>query len=926
MMHYQDDDATGDDAAVAFCSQSAPKFAGRAWDLVIFDELNGQLWQVVGLAKPDADESDVLRALAKLAREARICAVADANADKDAVDFLLEAKRVPVVCDTPDCDAFAGKHVEVRAVVDYKTKAISKHATYLDVVETTAANDGQVGIACATVKAVKQIATMLRRRGVPVLAIHGKDSTTDKEHFTAVFSQISYVSHDQGVQGPNWPYYKAFVYSPTVTGGLSNNTCSLQLGVWSKYGPSVDQLSQQIKRCRKARHTIVWLLEDELLRARVPRLESTPSEPVVVTPELQVNSRAKSSLVAAWDFQAVLRWLGATARPYAQSADSDDSASDASPGAEAEAAVDDGADLTMDTVYSKPYEVNGQKLTYRMQMSPPPPIPTREDVVAAECAPDILAEELSHAHLAHDDVVRAVCARRFGGASLLDRLRISVALERQQRAANMLATLRAECERMKMGYSITVVVADKNTLERASAEVRRCFVVFMAELAMAEILWYFECMRQRSSLEEGMVVVHVANDHVACDKPPGEGDVRRAIRRRAAEAMRDVLGDGAASFESLARPAPDEHDHGLDDAGDTYLSHRIATYLAAFDDTPEGSDPPPYTHDSAVLLCKRFYSVMLLFGEANLDRVLLKVYGGLGRLLRAGAGTPDEFGFGLQKKELAEAERLLQEYHVLFRRDVQSKFRCVVEFCNDLAGAGGNFGSVRSLYTDAFVGGNDGKRRRLEQRVLVSTADDALRKAGVDKGLRAGPEDERRVLLFRSGAGVVSRTASRHRLPEWPNEARGERDEKVAKASDAVASLCSGPIGLRCSLKRKANQPLERFRELVNACLDPLGMRWEGPKDEHGYRTVKLHDMLRSPWVGDHVAEIPVRWSRFWKAVETEKQKGAVNKEVRRQRLEQVLALLRVPRAAGRRILHHGALSQPGDGDEDVGGDGATTE
>jgi hypothetical protein len=43
-------------------------------------------------------------------------------------------------------------------------------------------------------------------------------------------------------------------------------------------------------------------------------------------------------------------------------------------------------------------------------------------------------------------------------------------------------------------------------------------------------------------------------------------------------------------------------------------------------------------------------------------------------------------------------------------------------------------------------------------------------------------------------------------------------------------------------------------------------------------------------------------------------------------RLEQVLALLRVPRAAGRRILHHGALSQPGDGDEDVGGDGATTE
>jgi hypothetical protein len=933
MMHYHDDDATGDDAAVAFCSQSAPKFAGRAWDLVVFDELNGQLWQVVGLTKPDTNESDVLKALVKLAHEARICAVADANADKDAVDFLLEAKRIPVICDTPECDAFAGKHVEVRAVVAYKTKAISKNATYLDVVEMTVANDGQVGIACATVNAVKQIATMLRRRGVPVLAIHGKDSSADKDYFTAMFGQTSNVSHDQGVQGPNWPYYKALIYSPTVTGGLSNNTCSLQLGIWSKYGPSVDQLSQQIKRCRKARHTIVWLLEDELLRARVPRLESTPSEPVVVTPELQVDSRGKSALVAAWNFQAVLRWLGATTRPYVRRGDDDDFASDASEGGEEEeeeAAADNGADMTMDTVYSKPYEVSGQKLTYRMQMTPPRPIPTREDVMAAECAPDVLAEELSHAHahLAHDEVVRAVCARRFGGASLLDRLRISVELERQQRPANMLATLRAECKRMKMDYNITVVVADKTTLERASAEVRKCFVVFMAELAMAEVLWYFECMRERSHLEEGMVVVHVANDQVACDKPPGEGDVRAAIRRRAAAAMRDVLGDGAASFESLARPAPDEHDHGLDDAGDTYLSHRIATYLSAFDDAPEASDPPPYTYDSAVLLCKRFYSVMLSFGETNLDRVLLKVYDGLGRLLRVGAGTPDELGFGLKKKELLEAERLLQEYHMLFRRDVQSKFRCIVEFFNDLAGAGGNFRSIHGLYMNAFLGGSDGKRRKLEQRVLVSTADDALRKAGINKGLRAGPGDERRILLYRSGDGVTSRNASRHRLPDWPNEARGERDENVAKASDAIASLCSGPVGLRCSLKRKPNQPLERFQELVNACLDPLGMRWEGPKDEHGYRTVKLHDMLRSPWVGEHVAEIPLHWSRFWRAVETEKQKGAVPKEVRRQRLEQVLAPIRIPRAAGRRFLHHGALPQNGDGDGDVEGDGddATTE
>ena len=918
MRHYQENDVSCDDAAVAFCSQSAPKFAGRIWDLVIFDELNGQLWQVVGLTKSDesAGVSRELDALVKLASEARMCAVADANADKYVVDFLVDAKRVPVMCDTPECDAFAGNRVEVRAVVDSKTKTVSKNATYLDVVETAAAHDGQVGIACATVKAVKQVTAMLRLRGVPTLSIHGKDSEDAKDYFTSVLSltpehMSSNVSHGVGVQGPNWPYYKAFVYSPTITGGLSNKTCTLQLGVWSRHGPAVDQMCQQTKRCRKARNTIVWLLEDEILRARVPRLESIPAEPVVVTSELQLNRRNKEELTAAWNFQALLRSLGATLRPYAQGSALDATSSDEIEMTEEE--VDRGDDMTMDTVYCKPYDFRGQQVTHRMQMMPPSPIPTREDVMAAECAPDVLAEELRHPddQLEHDEVVRMVCARRFGAASFLDRLRVGVKLEQEQRASNMLATLRAECERMKMGFGVTVVVADKATVERASAEVRRCFVTFMAELALGEILWYFECMQGRSGMEESMVIVHAANEQVACDKP-GEGDLRQAIRRRAAEAMRDVLGDGAASFESLARPVPDEHDHGLEDIGDTYLSYQIASYLAAFDNTDDDSEPP-YKYDLAVLLCKRFYSVMLSFGEDNLNRVLPVTYHELRRLLHKKKHTYDKLGLGLSNKELTQAEKLLRDYHMLFRRDVQTLFRCLVEFYNDCEE--NDWKTTHEHYLSVFLACGDGKRRKCERRVLVSTADDALRKAGVDKGLRAGPDDERRIRLFKSGEGVASRNATGHRLPDWPNEARGERDEKVAKASDDIAALCSGPVGKRLSLKRKPGHPCERLRELVNKCLDPLRISWEGKVDKHGYRTLTLPDMLREPWVGEHVSEIPLRWSEFWRAVETEKTDPGASKEVRRQRLEHVLAPIRAPRCEGRRFLHH-AAAEESDGED----------
>jgi hypothetical protein len=224
--------------------------------------------------------------------------------------------------------------------------------------------------------------------------------------------------------------------------------------------------------------------------------------------------------------------------------------------------------------------------------------------------------------------------------------------------------------------------------------------------------------------------------------------------------------------------------------------------------------------------------------------------------------------------------------------------------------------STHTKYEAAFMRGAEGKRRKLEQPVLISFADDALRKAGVTAGLRAGPGDERRVRLHQDGSKVTSRAASGHYIPDWPGEARGERALKIAKASDDIAALCSGPVGTRLSLKRSACHPNERFLVLVNACLDPLRVCWEG-KVTDGYKVVKLHDMLREPWVGDHTVDLAEGWQTFWTEVEELKEQSrGVSKENRRRELEEVLAPMRKPCADGRRWLFHDALGTAADEDE----------
>jgi hypothetical protein len=239
---------------------------------------------------------------------------------------------------------------------------------------------------------------------------------------------------------------------------------------------------------------------------------------------------------------------------------------------------------------------------------------------------------------------------------------------------------------------------------------------------------------------------------------------------------------------------------------------------------------------------------------------------------------------------------------------VQSKFRDVIDYFNATV----DVTEPLAVEYENFVHGKEGKRRKLEKRVLICAADDALKKAGVAAGLRAGQDDERRVLLFQDSAKVTARINQRHKFPDWPGEARGERAAKVSKASDDIATLCSGPLGKRLSLKRSACHPAERFMELVNNCMLPLGARWE-LKDNHGYRAVKLHDMLLSPWVGPHTVDVPLQWRTFWYHVQLEK-KEKVSKKDRRRRVQEALEDICIPSADGRKLLLEAREGDAGSG------------
>jgi hypothetical protein len=284
---------------------------------------------------------------------------------------------------------------------------------------------------------------------------------------------------------------------------------------------------------------------------------------------------------------------------------------------------------------------------------------------------------------------------------------------------------------------------------------------------LAEILFYAECMHGRGlSTSHEMVVLHATEGKVATKSAPGEGDIRAttAIRRRALELLRGVIGDASECFTSATQLAPDESDYGLEDGGDTYLSHKIAEYLTVFDDAVEESELPPLSHDVTVLLCKRLWCVLLSFGEANIDRFLPTVYHGLRRLLKQGLTKPED---------LKDAEALLSKYFMLFRRDLQAKFRNYVSWYTRVT-AGEDEDTIYFTQSTAFMEGECGKRRKLEPPMLICAANDVLRKAGVAAGLRAGPDDERRVLLKQTAEKVKNRTLTRHRLPPWQGEAVGD--------------------------------------------------------------------------------------------------------------------------------------------------------
>ena len=872
MSHYKDDNARNA-RSVALCSQSAAKFCDVKWTLAILDELEAQLVQVVGLGDDKAADDTVARAtlesLKKLVSNSVICAAADANTGVDSLEFLREAGRIPVVLDSPKCNAFAGRKLKVHAVVAHDSLKVQRHCTYLAVVEAALAADGDVGIACTTVKAVQALTMMLCARKQDVISVHGASSETTKESFLADFGSRSVAGRSSR---------RFYVYSPTITGGISNKHCTLQLGILSQFGPSLLAFFQQLKRCRGAQLAEVWLLEDSLLRSRVPALVAVPAEPLKATKELVKTDLRKTELSATWDLQAVLRYTGASLRawPADYHAEATDRIGDA---------------VSQDTVYTK-VDIHGN--TNRMQLMPPRRVATLEDVVDDWCAVDIFAEGLAPNY----EIASAasgsgldVRATRVKEATLFDRIKWRVDLERRQRAANALAAIQADCKRLWMDFSLEVVVASPETLERARGEVRRTMVTKQAETALALCVFYAEHMRGRGpELYEAMVLLHAVEAEDLTDddgKRPGESNIRAHAQERRARALRDLrelAPDSVEVYEEFLQPPPGEFAERSEDAGSDYIANEITAILSSFGDAGDGGDggdagdggdeaPLVVEASTSALFFRRLYRVVLSWGSVNVDRELFNVYQTLTSELEDGL---------TDAASLRSAENALARFNRLFRRDRQETFRTFIRFLHDW-NSGGEDRAIATVKDFCRTAAGN-KRKRAEAEVLLCLADDLIRKAGLDEGLRA--RGDTRVLLYQNAEKANNRMRAGHRPRPHGGLSAKERGDSVERASKAVAQLLvkGGALSTRLRLVAPARTPMVRFMEALNKCLVPYTARWS-PEDpvlamkpgetkqevDAGYKTLELPEFFLPPWVGEHTEKLFAEWKVFWNDIESAK-------------------------------------------------------
>ena len=652
MRHYRDDTEPSAvlSGSYGICSQSAPRFSGLRFDLVVLDEINGILRQVVGLSKPEA----VLPALQAIAGQAARLVLADANADEAAASFLRASGRVAAWMDTPSAVTFAGRKVEVMAFSkSTPDRPLAPHMAYAHAVKQAVAAvavGSPVSIGCAWVVHLRAITGLLRTAGLKVLCVHSGNSDADKAAFLRAYERKA------GVPGPG-DNIDVFVYSPTVCGGVSNDTCKLQMYFAAPSGPDNEGMRQAMMRARDATLTSIYLMDRGLAYARAPRLVQTG---VVAAAEgMECGQLTRPNLQRQVQHIEACRIIAQTI-------------------------VD--TDLeTQEALYAKEPAAAAEGRFSRLELRAPLPLATLQDaqdgLICHDASENTLRAASRGNSVGYGDALERARTTTFGVAgTLLDELRASCRLEELRQRDQFLGFLEADCKRGGIHFSIHFVDVSAKDAQAASAEVKASIVDQLTALVVSDIDRFIQCIYQRDLWTK--MVSAVADSRAAATA--GEREVIADARRRARVALHALPAEMRSEFSFVSEQPPREGDQS-GDGGDTYFSSVLALLCEPFAESAGGGDGDEdisglddgETADHlasfvsrpevAALQLKKLWYAVLSFSEPNLAKWLREVREDLCEHRRE--RTP---------KSLAAASKQIGFYMRLHSHSVQHYFRA---FC-----------------------------------------------------------------------------------------------------------------------------------------------------------------------------------------------------------------------------------------------------
>ena len=390
-----------------------------------------------------------------------------------------------------------------------------------------------------------------------------------------------------------------YVYSPAVTGGVSNFSCKLQLSLVCHYGPSIEALRQQAWRTRGAVEERVYVLDSAMLYARAPKLECTPV--VDPPPDREGEIQSLTALKRRLEYEAMCRLvLGRNGL-----------------GATVNFEVDEGTPKARswtralnDTHYAKT-----ESGFVRCQLGEPDAMPTLDEVELDACRATGLARAAGDGVQgvlrngeAYDAYLGAARADKFDAPHLVDQLKALAELEFRQRTANYLPFVRADCTRLGVEYVEPKIIAlNAKEQKAAQAELYNCLVQSCADLVLADIHFYdtVMCNLDPALLRTCMLTICAA----------------KAITGRAGD--REVVKDAHRKARKLLSALPDleiraDFENCIDDDDDYYATNIVLSLDPLAGNGDESGDASD--RDVALLQFNRLYYAKLSWSDKNLGQ------------------------------------------------------------------------------------------------------------------------------------------------------------------------------------------------------------------------------------------------------------------------------------------------------------------